>query len=307
MKRRFLQGLALSILVLFGAPSAAQEPESRAFLGVATHFNSKNATSDGATKGGFVVDRVEPGSPAEAAGLKAGDVIHAIDHSKLYARLFDGESGLNTLLARKPPGRQVTLHIIREGAKIAVTVTPVTEKEGCELTRRQAETGAAESMYQLALCYAIGRGLKQDFNLAEDWLKRAAAAGSPSAKKMSKGDLRRFTAPDRAARARPALRTAVTEQITTCWKREAGQFSRDEKIKIRFVLGRDGTLKEKPVPRPLDGMGHMPLERKKQMFVAAVRAVGNCAPFNLPPEAFAVSGPATSLPIEWQLEGSKER
>ncbi len=295
----------LSGLCLLSGEASAQDEAGRGFLGVGTHFDGKIATSDGATKGGFFIDRVVPSTPAEAAGLKAGDVIHAIDGSKLYARHFDGESGLNTVLDRKPPGKPVTLHIIRDGAKIAVPLTPITETEGCEITRQQAEAGVAESMYQLGLCYAIGSGLKQDWKLAEDWVRRAAVAGSPSAKKMSKKDLKLVTAPDRAARARPALRRAVTEQIASCWKRDSAEFARDEKIKIRFVLGRDGMMKSEPELKPLEGTSRMAVERKKHMFDVAARAMTKCTPFKLPEDAFAVSGPTTSLPVEWQIEGSK--
>jgi serine protease Do len=69
---------------------------------------------------GAVIDEVRSGSPAERAGLRTGDVI--VD--------FDGESvrsarHLVRLVDETPPGRAVTAAIIRGGARVSVTITPV--------------------------------------------------------------------------------------------------------------------------------------------------------------------------------------
>jgi serine protease Do len=94
-----------------------------------------------ATPRGAIVERVEPGSPAEKAGLRARDVI--VD--------FDGESvrsarQLSRLVDETPAGRPVTITILRSGARVVLDVTPEAgagprfnmEWEGAPATGRRA-------------------------------------------------------------------------------------------------------------------------------------------------------------------------
>jgi hypothetical protein len=59
---------------------------------------------------GLVVDRVEPNTPAEKAGLKQHDLIEKLDD-----QLLINPEQLATLLRSKKPGDEVTLGIVRQG------------------------------------------------------------------------------------------------------------------------------------------------------------------------------------------------
>jgi predicted metalloprotease with PDZ domain len=67
--------------------------------------------------GGLTVAAVEGGSPATAAGVKARDVIAAVDGAKVDA------AGLDAAVAARMPGGTATLTIVRDGAARDVTVT----------------------------------------------------------------------------------------------------------------------------------------------------------------------------------------
>ena len=61
---------------------------------------------------------VFPGSPAEEAGLRAGDIIVAIDGEQLTA-----ESDLSTLILPYSPGDTITLRVLRDNAATEIEVT----------------------------------------------------------------------------------------------------------------------------------------------------------------------------------------
>jgi S1-C subfamily serine protease len=61
---------------------------------------------------------VVSGSPAERAGLKAGDIVTAVD-----GKSVDSQHSLTTLLNQHQPGDEVTLKVLRNGATISVHVT----------------------------------------------------------------------------------------------------------------------------------------------------------------------------------------
>jgi serine protease Do len=79
-------------------------------LGIAMGLNR-------AVKGVFV-ESVVPGSPAAAAGVKAGDVVLSLDGSTVRE---GGE--LLQMLAKRQPGDQVKLGVQRDKEKLEVTVT----------------------------------------------------------------------------------------------------------------------------------------------------------------------------------------
>ena len=59
---------------------------------------------------GVLINSVQPGSPAEKAGLHAGDVITALDSNAV-----DDPNALRNRIASTPPGTEVTLTILRDG------------------------------------------------------------------------------------------------------------------------------------------------------------------------------------------------
>ena len=66
---------------------------------------------------GAIVSNVSPGSPADEAGLKAGDVVRAID-----GKAIDTSSDLSSRIAAMGPGTSVTLDVVRDGSPKTVHV-----------------------------------------------------------------------------------------------------------------------------------------------------------------------------------------
>jgi Do/DeqQ family serine protease len=67
---------------------------------------------------GVLVNEVLPNSPAQAAGIKAGDVILAVNGKEV-----DAANEIQILIAEHKPGDSVTLTIFREGKKLSKSVT----------------------------------------------------------------------------------------------------------------------------------------------------------------------------------------
>jgi S1-C subfamily serine protease len=68
---------------------------------------------------------IAPGSPAEKAGLKAGDIVLAIEGTTV-----DSEHPLDAQLTSYAPGQSVKLTILRDGKQVDVSVTLGTRPEG---------------------------------------------------------------------------------------------------------------------------------------------------------------------------------
>jgi len=69
-------------------------------------------------KNGVLVQQVQPGGPAEKAGLKAGDIITTIDGRSIK----DGDDLVNEIASRRP-GSSVRLGFLRDGKQNDATVT----------------------------------------------------------------------------------------------------------------------------------------------------------------------------------------
>lgn len=75
---------------------------------------------------GVIVSQVQPGSPAEGAGFKRGDVILALN-----GNVVSDPNSFRNEIAGTPPGRTVTLRIWREGSEqeLRATLAGVTPEE----------------------------------------------------------------------------------------------------------------------------------------------------------------------------------
>lgn len=69
--------------------------------------------------GGVKVDSVDQGSPAEKAGIRAGDIVVEYDGERVRSA-----RQLTRLVQETPSGRQVPLAVMRDGKRQALTATP---------------------------------------------------------------------------------------------------------------------------------------------------------------------------------------
>lgn len=99
-----------------GAELLADGTASHAFLGV--ELTDGEATADGVTRMGAQIHSVSPGTPAASAGLKAGDVIVAIDGNPV-----SGAESLTGYVRALAAGQSATLTVVRDGKSFTVDVT----------------------------------------------------------------------------------------------------------------------------------------------------------------------------------------
>ncbi|CAG2155352.1 Do family serine endopeptidase [Cupriavidus numazuensis] len=85
--------------------------------GLATAFGLPRVT-------GALVDQVEPGSPAAAAGIQAGDVVTRVGDAKI-----EYSAELANLISGLKPGTRTELGLVRNGARQTVAVTIAALKE----------------------------------------------------------------------------------------------------------------------------------------------------------------------------------
>jgi C-terminal processing protease CtpA/Prc len=95
---------------------------------------------------GIHVQAVTPDGPAERAGLKAGDVITAINGK----RLSSNDASLLTGLSDLPPGKPVRLTVLRDGKTLHVRATPERFQPGdWQATVRAAQRAARQATTQV--------------------------------------------------------------------------------------------------------------------------------------------------------------
>jgi serine protease Do len=88
-------------------------------------------------KNGVLIQEITPGGPAEKAGLKAGDILTAIDGRSIK----DGDDLVNEIASRRP-GSSVRLGYLRDGKQADTTVTiGDRDKVFADLGGQQAEGG----------------------------------------------------------------------------------------------------------------------------------------------------------------------
>jgi serine protease Do len=93
---------------------------ARGYLGVGPQeLTTDLATALGVPKDrGEIIARIEPGSPAEKAGIKQGDVI-----VKVAGKDVTRDTTLTYLVANQTPGSKVPFELIRDGKRVALDVT----------------------------------------------------------------------------------------------------------------------------------------------------------------------------------------
>ncbi|WP_343226169.1 DegQ family serine endoprotease [Luteimonas sp. BDR2-5] len=107
---------------------------------------------------GALVNSVQPGSPAEKAGIEPGDVIRAVDGTAINT-----SSDLPPLIGNKAPGTRVKLSVLRDGRtrEFDVTLSQLDEQLAGATPSRGAQDRAAPSSPQAANALGItGRDLE---------------------------------------------------------------------------------------------------------------------------------------------------
>ena len=114
-------GFAIPVDVVENVTSQLIESGSvrRGFLGVLfSPVSPALAKAWDVPRGAALVSEVQPGTPADEAGLREGDVIVAVDGHELRDNLQ-----LRTIIGNKHPGDTVELAYVREGERRTTTVT----------------------------------------------------------------------------------------------------------------------------------------------------------------------------------------
>lgn len=92
---------------------ASGTTRTEGFLGV-----SLEPRTDGGV--GSLIATVQPGSPAEAAGIDVGDIVIAVDGEPV-----NGQAGLVAAIRDRNPGESISIDLVRDGERVSVTATLV--------------------------------------------------------------------------------------------------------------------------------------------------------------------------------------
>jgi S1-C subfamily serine protease len=92
---------------------ASGDAREEGFLGV-----SLEPRSDGGV--GSIISTVQPGSPAQEAGIVVGDIVLAVDGEPV-----NGQAGLVAAIRDRSPGDSISIELVRDGERLTVTATLV--------------------------------------------------------------------------------------------------------------------------------------------------------------------------------------
>lgn len=95
---------------------------------------------------GVIISSIEPGSPAERAGLKQGDIITAFNGKEV-----SDSNSLRNLVASTAPGTEVTLTILRDGREQQVRATLGELSNQVNQNQRGGEGNSGEGQYGMSL------------------------------------------------------------------------------------------------------------------------------------------------------------
>ncbi len=135
---------------------------------------------------GAVVSEIQPDGPAQEAGIRSEDVIVSVD-----GEAIEDASDLTTRLARRQPGEEVTLGVVRDGRRTEVEVElGEFEVEQPEPTVA-AESESAEELLGIRVA-PLSPEVRQELGLAGDVEGVVVAQVSPwgpAAAQLERGDL----------------------------------------------------------------------------------------------------------------------
>lgn len=112
------------------------------------------------THGAIVAD-VQPGTPAEAAGLELGDVILSLD-----GETVESPAALSRMVGAHDPGEQVRLTVLRDGDEIGIEAT-LAALPGTDATAEATVGGTSVPELGVSL-QKLTPALREAFGLSED-------------------------------------------------------------------------------------------------------------------------------------------
>jgi len=132
--------LIAGLLALPPGTARSDDLPRRAFLGIGYRALTAAEAESLQVEGGLVVNRVLPGGPAEAAGLREGDVIRSIDGEPISS-----ESELRTALRPRHAGDEIRLAVARAGTESTLTLlaggAPEERADGVHIEYTSFESG----------------------------------------------------------------------------------------------------------------------------------------------------------------------
>jgi len=160
---------------------------SRGWLGVIIQEVSRDlAESFGLDKpGGALVAKVLPGSPAEAAGIRDGDIIYSFN-----GNMIDRSGDLPHQVGRISPETDAKVGIVRDGKKQSVTVTigllPLQGEELKASARQEEKASANRLNIQVR---ALDDQLRERLSVTEGVVVRQVESGAGADSGLMVGDV----------------------------------------------------------------------------------------------------------------------
>jgi TPR repeat protein len=133
----------------------------------------------------FVIAHIDAPTPV-VTGLGVHDLTFKSDDVPSIALLrrnpdvwaaLTGHTRGDHPLGKEPAATEEIRSWDKEGLELLESGQPSQERKGCELLRRAAETGYAPAQYRLGYCYESGKGVEQNFSIANKWYAKAGEQG----------------------------------------------------------------------------------------------------------------------------------
>ena len=137
---------------------------------------------------GALIADVSAGSPAERAGLKAGDVVTKVD-----GQMVTDSRGLQLMIAEMKPGKVVHLSVIRDGAErdypVNLTEQPAEKAEAASEHGGGSNTGALEGVSVQTLTPAMARQLNLSSTMKGVVVSRVDSDSPAAQAGLERGDV----------------------------------------------------------------------------------------------------------------------
>lgn len=135
LKRSYIALSLSTIVTLAGAPLSAQRSAASGWVGMSIIQNGHSDTASGTSMDYPIIASVEPGSPAQAAGLVAGDTVLSYNNVDAHTDPL----GMRRFLK---PGERMLVKIRRNGVRtLALTVAKRSAKNAYSMNVTVTETG----------------------------------------------------------------------------------------------------------------------------------------------------------------------